>query len=213
MLKLPTSTTRLQTVARRTMIGLCSVLALGVIGSVAVRGSQPGAARITVVQHQPTLAAEETQETADDTLAEAQLASDTTVVPATELLQDVPEAPAAPEKLTSQAPAVKSGAVRVRLIRMLVTAYCPCTKCCGPNAQGITASGKRVSYNHGHFVAADTSRLPFGTKLLIPGYGDGAVEVIDRGGAIKGNHLDVFFPTHQQALDWGRRYITVTVIE
>lgn len=54
------------------------------------------------------------------------------------------------------------------IVRMLVTAYCPCPKCCGENAAGITASGKLVDYNNGHFVAADPS-LHFGTKVIIPG--------------------------------------------
>src|SRR5207249_4688799 len=44
-----------------------------------------------------------------------------------------------------------------RAVVMEVTAYCPCPKCCGPDAQGITASGRRVSQNGGKFVAADTS--------------------------------------------------------
>lgn len=101
-----------------------------------------------------------------------------------------------------------------RILRMEVTAYCPCVKCCGPNAQGITASGKRVSYNGGKFVAADTHVLPFGQKLVIPGYADGQpVEVTDRGGAIKGNKLDLYFPTHQEALVWGRQFVDVTIYE
>jgi 3D (Asp-Asp-Asp) domain-containing protein len=99
-----------------------------------------------------------------------------------------------------------------KIVTMEVTAYCACTRCCGPNAQGITASGKDVSYNSGKFVAADRS-LPFGQRLIIPGYHDEPVEVIDRGGAIKGNKLDVFFATHQEALEWGRRTVAVTIIE
>ena len=103
---------------------------------------------------------------------------------------------------------------RLRAIRMEVTGYCACTKCCGPDAHGVTASGRRVSYNGGRFVAADTRVLPFGTKLQIPGYaGDRAVEVIDRGGAIKGRKLDLFFATHAEALEWGRQWVTVTVVE
>ena len=98
------------------------------------------------------------------------------------------------------------------MVKMLVTAYCPCTKCCGPNANGITASGNYVTYNDGHFVAADSS-LPFGTKVIIPGYNATPVEVIDRGGAIKGDHIDVFFPTHEQALQWGRRTLEVTILD
>jgi 3D (Asp-Asp-Asp) domain-containing protein len=98
-------------------------------------------------------------------------------------------------------------------VKMMVTAYCACPKCCGPDAIGLTASGKDVSYNSGKFVAAD-KQFAFGTNLIIPGYNDSKpVEVQDRGGAIKGNHLDVFFPTHQEALEWGRRVIDVTVID
>lgn len=102
---------------------------------------------------------------------------------------------------------------RTRTVRMEVTAYCPCKKCCGPNARGLTANGSTIAYNGGRFVAADTSVLPFGTKLLIPGYDGSHVEVIDRGGAIKGNRLDVFYPTHRQALEWGRRTLDVTIVE
>lgn len=102
----------------------------------------------------------------------------------------------------------------LRTIRMEVTAYCPCPICCGPHARGITASGQPVSFNRGHFVAADTDLLPFGTRLLIPGYNHSRpVPVADRGGAIQGRRLDLFFPTHSQAQQFGHRWITVTIVE
>jgi 3D (Asp-Asp-Asp) domain-containing protein len=111
-----------------------------------------------------------------------------------------------------EAPAVE--AVHSHIMRMEVTAYCHCSKCCGPNAQGLTASGKPVSYNGGKFVAADTTVLGFGTQVVIPGYaGNAKVEVIDRGGAIKGKKLDLYFPTHEAALAWGRQQLDVTVYE
>ena len=100
------------------------------------------------------------------------------------------------------------------IILMEVTAYCPCQKCCGPRASGVTASGVGVDYNGGRFVAADTRILPFGTELQIPGYGsaDGEiVEVVDRGGAIKGYRLDVFYPDHATARQWGRQVLPVRV--
>ena len=103
---------------------------------------------------------------------------------------------------------------QVRQMLMEVTAYCACKKCCGPRAQGITASGKHVSYNNGRFVAADTSVLKFNTNLIIPGYANNQpVKVLDRGGAIKGHKLDVFFHSHQEARKWGRQKLWVTVIE
>ena len=101
-----------------------------------------------------------------------------------------------------------------KVLWMEVTAYCGCKKCCGSHAQGLTASGKPITYNDGHFVAADKKLFKFGAKLQVPGYADGQpVEVIDRGGAIKGSHIDVFFPTHEQAREWGRRWIAVTLVQ
>jgi 3D (Asp-Asp-Asp) domain-containing protein len=99
-----------------------------------------------------------------------------------------------------------------RLVRMRVTAYCPCEICCGPLAAGITASGHRVNVDQGKFVAADPV-LAFGTRLVIPGYNEGqAVRVLDRGGAIRGRSLDVYFDDHEVARQWGVRYLPVAII-
>ena len=96
---------------------------------------------------------------------------------------------------------------------MNVSGYCACKSCCGKNAIGITASGKNVSANNGKFVAAPRN-YKFGTKMIIPGYaGNVQVPVYDRGGAIKGNKLDLYFKTHKEALIWGRRYVDVIVID
>jgi 3D (Asp-Asp-Asp) domain-containing protein len=96
-------------------------------------------------------------------------------------------------------------------VQMRVTAYCPCTKCCGEYAQGITASGHKI--NQGDNLVAADKKFSFGTKMIIPGYGSSEpVEVLDRGGAIRGNRLDVFFATHQEALEWGVRYLDVKIL-
>lgn len=95
-------------------------------------------------------------------------------------------------------------------VRMRVTAYCPCEKCCGEYADGQTASGHDIRPGDA-FVAADR-KYPFGTEMVIAGYNNNRpVKVLDRGGAIKGNRLDVFFASHQQALEWGIRYRDVKV--
>jgi 3D (Asp-Asp-Asp) domain-containing protein len=95
-------------------------------------------------------------------------------------------------------------------IQMRITAYCPCPKCCGQYSDGITACGHEIQPGD-TFVAADR-RYPFGTEMLIPGYSNSQpVPVLDRGGAIKGNRLDVFFATHQEALEWGVKYLNVKV--
>ena len=98
-----------------------------------------------------------------------------------------------------------------RKVRMRVTAYCPCEKCCGKFADGVTASGKPVTANGGCFVAAPPE-FPLASLVRVPGYAGGrAVEVLDRGGAIKDNRLDVYFATHAQALRWGVRWLDVQV--
>ncbi|HET6247340.1 MAG TPA: 3D domain-containing protein [Tepidisphaeraceae bacterium] len=103
---------------------------------------------------------------------------------------------------------------KIRTIWVEVTAYCSCKKCCGPNAKGLTSSGRPITYNGGHFIAADLKLLPYGTRVIIPGYNNNkAVEVIDRGGAIRGYHIDIFMPTHQQAVDWGKKRLQVVVVE
>lgn len=97
-----------------------------------------------------------------------------------------------------------------RTVRMRVTAYCPCEKCCGEFADGITASGHKIEPGD-CFVAADRN-FPFGTELIVPDYNaNRLVKVLDRGGAITGERLDVFFPTHEQALQWGVRNLDVKV--
>jgi 3D (Asp-Asp-Asp) domain-containing protein len=116
-----------------------------------------------------------------------------------------------PMELLRSLPTDAIGNIMPRVVMMEVTAYCACPKCCGPEAMGITASGKDVTYNDGKFVAADR-KLPFGTRLVIPGYSEQPVEVIDRGGAIKGDKLDVFFPSHEAALEWGRQLVPVTIL-
>ena len=95
-------------------------------------------------------------------------------------------------------------------VPMRVTAYCPCPKCCGRFSDGITACAHKIKPGD-TFVAAD-QMYPFGTEMIVPGYNNARpVKVLDRGGAIKGNRLDVFFHSHQQALNWGVRYIDVKV--
>jgi len=108
---------------------------------------------------------------------------------------------------------------------ILVTGYCNCGKCCSwsrswfgfgepvydygpmkgkPKKVGITATGKTA--RHGT-IAADPKQFPFGTRLEVPGYGTGTVE--DVGGSIKGRHIDVWFPSHDEARKWGAKWVRV----
>ena len=97
------------------------------------------------------------------------------------------------------------------VVEMRVTAYCPCSKCCGSSADWITASGHKIQ--HGETLVAADRRYAFGTEMIIPGYNnDKPVKVLDRGGAIHGDHIDVFFTSHQQALNWGVKSLPVQIL-
>jgi 3D (Asp-Asp-Asp) domain-containing protein len=73
---------------------------------------------------------------------------------------------------------------------------------------GITADGTKAKKGT---IAADIRKYPFGTKMYVPGYGWG--EVHDVGSAIKGDHIDVFFPSNKDALKWGRKYLKVIILK
>lgn len=87
-----------------------------------------------------------------------------------------------------------------------ITAYCPCAKCCG-KTNGITAMGTKATA--GRTIAA-SSQYSFGTQLNINGH---IYTVEDRGGAIKGNKIDIFVNTHAEALAWGVRYLPVSAVQ
>jgi 3D (Asp-Asp-Asp) domain-containing protein len=97
---------------------------------------------------------------------------------------------------------------------MTVTAYAPDAASCGEFADGQTATLHSVSTNAGALVAADPRVLPYGSMITVPGYAEGdIVPVLDCGGAIKGERLDVLYPTHKRARQWGVQRIAVTVWE
>ena len=87
-----------------------------------------------------------------------------------------------------------------------ITAYCPCTKCCGKWANGITSTGVTAQANR--TIAVDPSIIPYGTRVLIDG---NEYVAEDCGGAIKGKRIDIYFDTHQEALQWGVKYKGVIV--
>jgi 3D (Asp-Asp-Asp) domain-containing protein len=90
----------------------------------------------------------------------------------------------------------------VMVLMCEITAYSPTVAECDASPL-VTASGKRV-YVGG--IAADLRVLPFGSICIIPGYNGGnPCTVIDTGGAIQGNKLDVFMWSSEAARQWGRR--------
>ena len=112
--------------------------------------------------------------------------------------------------LTEPSGAFSDTSAGLSVFEFVVTAYCKCEKCCGIFSDGITASGELAE----GFLVAAPPEIPFGTLIVIDGYANGLpVEVLDRGGAIKGNKLDILFDTHKQALNWGRKRMNVKILE
>ena len=89
-------------------------------------------------------------------------------------------------------------------LTVVTTAY-------APNVDGVgtrTATGARAGYG---IIAVDPKVIPLGTKLYVPGYGYGVAA--DTGGAIKGNKIDLCFDTRAECISWGRRTITITILD
>lgn len=97
---------------------------------------------------------------------------------------------------------LKPKVARWREIDVLATAYCNCKKCTGWG-KGITASGVKTSRG----VVAAPRHIPFGTVIRLEGLGNFTVQ--DRGGSIKARDgaicIDIWMPSHQEALNFGRR--------
>lgn len=73
----------------------------------------------------------------------------------------------------------------------------------------VTATGQNLLTNP-MAVAVDPNVIPLGTRLYVEGYGEAIAS--DTGGAIKGNIVDVHFPTYEQCIQWGRRQVKVTIL-
>lgn len=86
------------------------------------------------------------------------------------------------------------------------TAYCPCKKCSG-NWGKITATG--TTAKEGRTVGVDPKVIPYGAEIEVAGMGTYIAE--DTGVAIKGFKLDIYFDTHQKALNFGRQKVMVQI--
>lgn len=104
-------------------------------------------------------------------------------------------------------------------MEVVATAYCPCELCCGvwsaehPSRIGTdyvqkTASGTVPTA--GKTIATDPDVIPTGSKVVI---GNKEYIAEDTGGAVTGNHIDIYFDSHDEALQWGRQALEVLVYE
>jgi 3D (Asp-Asp-Asp) domain-containing protein len=90
------------------------------------------------------------------------------------------------------------------------TGYCAGPPCVDAKwADGKTASGTDAKRG---VCASDWKYYPKGAVFHVPGYGTCSVEDTGNPQFVKGNHLDLFFETEEEAVQWGVRYKTITVI-
>jgi len=77
---------------------------------------------------------------------------------------------------------------------------------------GVTATGVNLKANpNAKVIAVDPSVIPLGTKVYVEGYGYATAS--DTGGAIRGNKIDVFFPSKSQAYQWGTKRVKVKIVK
>jgi 3D (Asp-Asp-Asp) domain-containing protein len=99
--------------------------------------------------------------------------------------------------VTATAPAPAAPATTGRTLTVSSTGY---------SLPGRTATGIPVGWG---VIAVDPSVIPLGTRLTVPGYGEGVAA--DTGGAVRGATIDLWFPSLGQAQSWGRRTVTITL--
>ncbi len=89
-------------------------------------------------------------------------------------------------------------------VEILVTGYSSTVDQCDADPF-TTASGTKVHQG----TMACPPQYPFGTKIKIENVGEFICE--DRGGVIKGNHFDMWFPSRNEALLWGKRTLVAEI--
>ena len=98
-----------------------------------------------------------------------------------------------------------------------VTAYCPCSICCGtysaehPCNAGTdfnqrTASGTIPTAHR--TIAVDPDVIPIGSYVMI---GKSVYIAEDTGSGVTGNHIDIYMSTHEEAQEFGVQELEVTV--
>lgn len=130
---------------------------------------------------------------AEAALIAAQPAETDVLVAATSEPTATSEPAATESPVVFEAPASGSGST----LTVESTGYC---------LTGTTATGTPVGWGT---IAVDPGVIPLGTSMTVPGYGTGVAA--DTGSAIQGNKIDLWFPSCDQALLWGRRTVTITL--
>lgn len=108
-----------------------------------------------------------------------------------------------------------SGTEELELIgTFTATAYCPCVKCCGiwsaehpsRGSDYVQRTSSGTIPEEGRTISADWDVLPKGSEVVINGH---TYIVEDTGGAIKGHRIDIYFESHEAALEFGVQEVDV----
>jgi N-acetylmuramoyl-L-alanine amidase len=128
------------------------------------------------------------------------------------------KAPVKAEKAAAPAPAKKEAVTKAsapvsapasgKEMTVSATAYTAhCTGC-----SGVTATGQNLISNPNQkVIAVDPTVIPLGSKVWVEGYGEAIAG--DTGGAIKGNKIDVFIPSQDAAMAFGRKTLTIKILK
>ena len=116
-------------------------------------------------------------------------------------------------------PFVQDTVYKIYLGEFVLTAYCPCEKCCGEygvNRQ-IDENGDLIVYGAygqrleaGVSIATDPYVIGFNQEVYINGV---VYKAHDTGGNIKGNQIDIYMADHDEAVEFGVQYADVYLIQ
>ena len=108
---------------------------------------------------------------------------------------------------TPKATAPSTSNTASKVITVEASAYTASCEGC----TGITATGINLKTNpNAKVISVDPAIIPLGSKVYVEGYGEAIAG--DTGGAIKGNRIDVFFPSQQDAINFGVKQLKVTIL-
>lgn len=108
---------------------------------------------------------------------------------------------------STSAPTTQATSNVAKKITVEATAYTAyCSGC-----SGVTTDGTNLRENPDlKIISVDPNVIPLGSKVWVEGYGEAIAA--DTGGSIKGNKIDVFIPSDKAANEWGRRTVTVKIL-
>ncbi|MBT2689501.1 LysM peptidoglycan-binding domain-containing protein [Bacillus sp. ISL-47] len=173
-----------------------------------IKPAQPAAEQKQPAE-KPAQQVEETKPAAESAkpTVESKPAAETTK-PAMESKPAAETKPAAESEVPEQSAESAKEETAQKVLTMEATAYTANCEGCS----GITATGINLKENPNQkVISVDPNVIPLGTKVHVEGYGEAIAG--DTGGAIKGNKIDIFMPSKEDAINFGRQTVKVTILD